>query len=358
MWPDTPVIRLFGTAVPITQAPMAGETDRPALTAAVSNAGGLGSIGGAYLAPDALRERIRAVRALTDRPFAVNLFIPVGDEDEPPERIARAETLLAPWRARYGIGDDRPALGMPDFAAQFAVVLEERPAVFSFTLGRLSPDRIRALRAADIVAVGAATTVPEAEALESDGVDAIVAQGAEAGGHRGSFLAPVDHSLIGLMALIPAMVDRVGVPVIAAGGIMDGRGIAAALMLGAQGAQLGTAFLVTPESGAPEAWKTAILTGAADATLVTRIYSGRHARGVRNAMMDDLEKNVAELPGFPAMNGLTRGIRGAAGKVGDTDGLSLWAGQAAPLARALPAGNLVRVLSLETSQRLDEGFQG
>jgi nitronate monooxygenase len=349
---------LFGTAVPITQAPMAGETDRPALTAAVSNAGGLGSIGGAYLAPDALRERIRAVRALTDRPFAVNLFIPVGDEDETPERVARAWTLLSPWRARYGIGDDRPALGMPDFEGQFAVVLAEKPAVFSFTFGRLSPDHVRALRAAGIVSVGAATTVAEAEALEADGVDAIVAQGAEAGGHRGSFLAPAGHSLIGLMALIPAMVDRVGIPVIAAGGIMDGRGIAAALMLGAQGAQLGTAFLVTPESGAPEAWKNAILTGAADATSVTCVYSGRHARGVRNAMMDDLERNVAELPGFPAMNGLTRAIRGAAGKIGDKDGLSLWAGQAAPLARALSAGNLVRVLSLETSQRLDEGFQG
>jgi nitronate monooxygenase len=358
MWPDTPVIRLFGTAVPIVQAPMAGEADRPELTAAVSNAGGLGSIGGAYLTPDALRDRIRAVRALTSRPFAVNLFIPLALPAETPERIARAEALLAAWRARYGIGDDRPALGMPDFAAQFAVVLAERPAVFSFTFGRLPGDEMLALKEAGIRVVGTATTVPEAELLAEDGVDAITAQGAEAGAHRGGFLAAAEHGLIGLMALVPAMVDRVGIPVIAAGGIMDGRGIAAALMLGAAGVQLGTAFLVTPESGAPPAWKNAILESHADSTSVTRIYSGRHARGIRNAMMLDLEKNVADLPAFPAMNGLTRGIRAQAGKLGDAEALSLWAGQAAPLSRAMPAGDLLRVLALETSERLDEGFQG
>jgi nitronate monooxygenase len=358
MWPDTPVIRLFRTAVPIVQAPMAGEADRPELTAAVSNAGGLGSVGGAYLQPEALRERIHAVRALTDRPFAINLFTPLATEGDTPDRIARAEALLAPWRSRYGLSGDRPVLAMPDFEAQFAVVLEEKPVVFSFTFGRLRTEHIQALKTARIAVVGTATTVPEAELLEQDGVDAVAAQGAEAGAHRGSFLAPVERSLIGLMALVPAMVDRLRIPVIAAGGIMDGRGIAAALMLGAAGAQLGTAFLVSPESGAPQAWKEEILKSRADATSVTRIYSGRPARGIRNAMMDDLEKNVAELPGFPAMNGLTRAIRGAAGKIGDKDGLSLWTGQAAPLARSLPAGDLLRLLALETGQRLDEGFQG
>jgi nitronate monooxygenase len=359
MWPDTPIIRLFRTAVPIVQAPMAGETDRPALTAAVSEAGGLGSIGGAYLQPDALRQRIHAVRALTARPFAVNLFVPSEDPPDSPERIARGAALLAPWRARYGIaGDHQPALGMPDFAGQMAVVLEEKPVAFSFTFGRLPPQYTEALKAAGIAIVGTATTVAEAEMLQRDRVDAIVAQGAEAGGHRGSFLAPAEHSLIGLMALVPSIVDRVKLPVIAAGGLMNGRGIAAALMLGATGVQLGTAFLVTPESGAPEAWKTAILRTGDDATSVTRVYSGRHARGIRNAMMRELEKNVADLPSFPAMNGLTREIRAAAAKAGDADGLSLWSGQTAALARTMPAAELLRVLSLETSQRLDEGFQG
>ncbi len=358
MWPDTPVIRLFGTAVPIVQAPMAGETDRPELTAAVSNAGGLGSIDAAYLQPDAVRERIRAVRALTGRPFAVNLFVPPGGAAAAPEQVARGKQLLKPWRDRYGVPEDDPPLTLPDFDAQFATVLAEKPAVFSFTFGRLAADKMRALKAAGIVVVGTATTVPEAEQLEADGVDAIVAQGAEAGAHRGSFLAPVEESLVGLMALVPAMVDRVKVPVIAAGGIMDGRGIAAALMLGAMGVQLGTAFLPAPESGAPEAWKKAVLTAKADATSVTRVFSGRHARGIRNGMMTDLEKVAQELPPFPVTNALTRGIRGAAGKAGDAEGLSLWAGQGAPLARAMPAGDLLRALSAETGLRLDEGYQG
>ncbi len=357
MWPDTPVIRLFGTAVPIVQAPMAGEPDRPELTAAVSNAGGLGSAGLAYLQPDALRERIRAVRRLTDRPFAVNLFAPTQG-DAAPEKIARARALLAPLRAKHGVPDEAPNVSMPDFDAQLAVVVEEKPAVLSFTFGKLSAQQISRLKSAGIVVVGSATTVPEAEALEATGVDAIVAQGAEAGAHRGSFLAPFADSLVGLMALVPSMVDRVRIPVIAAGGIMDGRGIAAALMLGAAGVQLGTAFLVSAESGASPSWKNAILNLTSDRTRVTRVYSGRPARGIRNEMMETLEPHAEDLPGFPAMNGLTRAIRSAAAKAGDSDAQSLWAGQGAVLARALPAGDLLRVLSDETGRRLDEGYRG
>jgi len=357
MWPDTPAIRLFKTAVPIVQAPMAGETDRPELVAAVSNAGGLGSIGAAYAQPDAIQAEIQAVRRLTSRPFAVNLFVPT-EGDISPAKITRARALLASWRARYDLPDDVTNLALPNFDDQLAVVLSERPAVFSFTFGSLPADLIAALKRAGIAVVGTATTVPEAERLEADGVDAIVAQGSEAGAHRGSFLAPAPESLVGLMALIPAMTDRVRVPVIAAGGIMDGRGIAAALMLGAAGVQLGTAFLVCDESGAPAAWKNAVLTQKADNTGVTRIFSGRHARGIRNAMMTELEENATGLPDFPAMNALTRAIRAAAGKAGDKDALSLWAGQAAALARAMPAGDLVRTLSFETGRRLDEGFQG
>jgi nitronate monooxygenase len=336
---------------------MAGEPDRPELVAAVSNAGGLGSIGAAYDQPRAIRAKIRAARALTGRPFAVNLFIPTTPDDDL-SRIEAARTLLAPWRERHGVPDTAPTLAMPDFEAQLAVVIEERPAVLSFTFGSLAPEHVARLKAAGIAVVGTATTVPEAERLEADGVDVIAAQGAEAGAHRGTFLAPAQDSLIGLMALLPAMVDRVRVPVIAAGGIMDGRGIAAALMLGAMGVQLGTAFLVSPESGAPEAWKAAILAGGADSTHVTRVFSGRHARGIRNAMMAELSKREAELPGFPAMNSLTRGIRGAAGSRGDAESMALWAGQGAQLARSMPAGDLVRALTVETSRRLGEGFQG
>ena len=357
MWPDTPIIRLFGTAVPIVQAPMAGETDRPELAAAVSNAGGLGSTGVAYLQPDAIRRRIQAIRALTDRPFGVNLFAPVAG-DMSAEKIARARALLAPLRAAYGLEDTPAVSTLPDFEAQLAVVLEEKPAVLSFTFGYPTTEQIARVKAAGIVAVGSATTVPEAQALEATGVDAIVAQGAEAGAHRGSFLAPFADSLIGLMALVPAMVDRVKLPVIAAGGIMDGRGIAAALMLGATGVQLGTAFLVSAESGASQSWKNTILSLTSDRTRVTRVYSGRHARGIRNEMMETLEPHAEDLPGFPAMNSLTRAIRTAAAKNGDSDAQSLWAGQGAVLARAMPAGDLLRALSDETGRRLDEGYRG
>jgi nitronate monooxygenase len=353
MWSETPITRLFGTELPIIQAPMAGETDRPALVAAVSAAGGLGSIGAAYDQPQIIREKIRAVRALTDRPFGVNLFAPTED-DARPDAIAHAQALLAPWRRQYGLSDSLPNLAMPDFAAQLAIVLEERPAVFSITFGSLPPERVAALKSAGIRVVGTATTVPEAIRLEQDGMEAIVAQGAEAGGHRGAFLGAFAESQIGLMALVPAMADRVRVPVIAAGGIMDGRGIAAALMLGAAGAQLGTAFLASPESGASAVWKRTVLAQPADATAVTRVYSGRPARGVRNRFMIEMEAHSAALPGFPAMNALTRAIRSAAAAAGDRGPLSLWAGQGAPLARALPAGELILMLARETTDKVSK----
>jgi nitronate monooxygenase len=336
---------------------MAGATDRPELVAAVSNAGGLGSTGVAYMEPEAVRQRIRDIRALTDRPFGVNLFMPVTG-DMSAEKIAAARVLLAPLRAQFGLADGETELGMPDFEAQLAVILEEKPAVLSFTFGCPTVAQIAAVKAAGIVAVGTSTTVPEALVLQAAGVDAIVAQGAEAGAHRGSFLAPFADSMVGLMALVPGIVDRVTLPVIAAGGIMDGRGIAAAMMLGAAGVQLGTAFLVSTESGASQSWKDAILELDSDRTCVTPVYSGRPARGIGNRMIEILAPHVDELPGFPAMNGLTRAIRSAAGRSGDKDAQALWAGQAAALARAMSAGDLVRILSDEAGRRLDEGFRG
>jgi len=357
MWPESRISRLFGIDVPIVQAPMAGETDRPELAAAVSNAGGLGSTGVAYLQPEAVRKRIQDIRSLTDRPFGVNLFAP-APTDNAAEKIDKARALLSPWRARYGADDVPATLAMPDFEAQLAVVLEEKPALVSFTFGCPTENQVARAKAAGIVVAGTATTVAEALVLAAAGVDVIVAQGAEAGAHRGSFLAPFADSLVGLIALVPAILARVSLPLIAACGIMDGRGIAAALMLGASGVQLGTAFLVTDESGASPSWKKAVLGLDVDQTQVTRIFSGRPARGIRNAMMKNLEPYAEELPGFPAMNGLTRAIRSAAAKAGDSDAQSLWAGQGAPLARAMPAGELLRTLSSETAARLNEGFQG
>ena len=358
MWPDTPIARLFRVAVPIVQAPMAGEANTSALVAAVSEAGGLGTLGLAYSQPDAIRKAISEVRALTAKPFGINLFAKLTDPEDP-ARIAHARAVLAPWRERYGLPDNLPAsFAMPDFDAQMDVVLAEKPAVFSITFGRIPPSYIERLKTAGIVVVGTATTIPEAELLAADGVDAVVAQGSEAGAHRGTFLDSVENSMIGTMALVPAMADRLHVPVIAAGGIMDGRGIAAALMLGAAGVQMGTAFLVSAESGAGAAWRKAIQDERNDKTELTRAFSGRAARGIRNRFMAEIGAHQDALPGFPTLNSMTRTVRGAATMKGDAQALSLWAGQAAPLARPMAAGALMRVLVQETEQRLAQGFSG
>ena len=253
------------------------------LAAAVSNAGALGSIAGAPLSPDALRAAIRETRGVTDRPFAVNLFAPLPRPEASAERIAALQALLAPHRTRAGLGPapepQRPAWSFDD---QLAVVLEERPAVFSSTFGPIDP---APLREAGIVVIGTATTVAEAQALEATGVDAVVVQSAEAGGHRGTFLGSFEESLVPLAELLPAVVAAVSVPVLAAGGIVDGAGIAAALAAGAGAVQLGTAFLFTPECAAPRAWLDALRQGD---TVVTPAYSGRPGRAARTPFITEL----------------------------------------------------------------------
>jgi nitronate monooxygenase len=337
---------LLGIEHPIVQAPMAS-VSTPQLVAAVSNAGGLGSLGAAMLSPTALREAIGAVRSLTDRPFAVNLFAwpEVGEVE--PGVVAGVGDLLRPYRERHGLGD--ADLRTPDVRRlledQLAVLSEERPPVFSFTFG--IPD-FAALRDAGAVIVGTATTVAEARALERAGVDAIVAQGSEAGGHRGTFLASFQAAMVGTMALVPQVVDAVSVPVLAAGGIMDGRGIAAALTLGAEGAQLGTAFIACEESGVAPAHKAAVAGIADDGTVVTDRFSGRPARLARTEVVEALERAGRPVPPFPVQSALTRDLHAAAVEHDDRDAMFLLAGQGAPLVRALPAGELLRALVAET----------
>ena len=334
----TQLTRELGIEYPVIQAPMAGGTTTPELVVAVCEAGGLGSLGAAYMSPDAIRETISEIRNLSDRPFAVNLFVP-PDYDVDVRSMERSASLLEPYRRELGIKqpplpeDPQTARFREDFDEQLAVVLEERVPIFSFTFGALSTTTVERLKDNGATVIGTATTVEEGEHLEASGVDAVVAQGAEAGAHRGTFLGSFEASMVGTVALVPQLVDAIDVPIVASGGIMDGRGLAAALCLGAQAVQMGTAFLLCEESGAPTAHKSAIFETTDDATTITRAFSGRPARGIQNRFLLELAAHEEELPSFPVQNALTKDIRGAAGKQDRPEFMSLWAGQAAGLAR-------------------------
>ncbi|MEN3341556.1 MAG: nitronate monooxygenase [Actinomycetota bacterium] len=317
---------------------MAGGPSTVELAAAVSEAGGLGSVAGATLSPDELRAAIRAVRGRTRRPFAVNVFAPVPRADVRPEEVEAVQRELARHRERLGLRPPpAPAPVGWTVEDQLAVIAEERVPALSFTFG------IPPLEGLDgVVLIGTATTVEEALALERAGVDAVVAQGAEAGGHRGTFVGSFEDGLVGLVALVPQVVDAVSVPVVAAGGIVDGRGVAAALALGAEGAQLGTAFLFCPESGASPAWRRALRELP---TVVTAAYTGRPARGARTPFVAELAAGPPPAP-YAVQRGLTSDFR-------RLDGYGWYlGGQGAPLARELPAGELVAAVAAETAAAL------
>ena len=341
MIPTTRATEALGIEYPIVQAPMAGGPTTPELVAAVSNAGGLGSLGAAYLPPETLHEHIREIRGLTKEPFGVNLFVPSPFEADH-ERIERATTLLGQYRKELGIeAPEKISSFAESFEEQLEVVLEERVPVFSFTFGSLGPELIGQLKQNDATIVGTATTVREGLRLEEDGVDMVVAQGSEAGGHRGTFLGDFKDALIGTMSLVPQMVDALSIPVIASGGIMDGRGLAAALVLGAKAIQMGTAFLVCEESGAHPEFKRAVLEAAEDETAVTHAFSGRAARGLKNRFLIEMGEHEKELPPFPVQNALTKDVRAAAQRQDRPEFMSLWAGQAVRLARPTKAAELV-----------------
>jgi nitronate monooxygenase len=338
----------LGLTYPIIQAPMAGGADTPALVAAVSEAGGLGSIGAAYLTPEQIAAACATVRGKTKRPFGINLFAP-----QPPlparVEVSAAVSRVAPFFAELGLPEPTaPAPPVPGFDAQLAAAIDGGASLVSFTLGMLPSAALAAVKAKGLLLAGTATTVEEALALERAGVDVVVAQGSEAGGHRGTFDgAKTDSSLIGTLALVPQVVDAVRVPVVASGGIMDGRGIAAVLALGAAAAQLGTAFLTCDEAGVPDAYKQAILEAHEDQTRVTRAFSGRAARGIVNRFMQEIDATGEVLP-FPLQNSLTRPLRTAAAAKGRAEFLSLWAGQGLRMARTQPAAELVAKLVEET----------
>ena len=347
---QTVLMKRLNVQHPIVQAPLAGGGDTPELVAAVGNAGGIGFIGAAYSTPEQILELARAVRSKTSRPFGINLFAPTPAPVAAGNAQAAVERV-APFYAELGL----PAPAIPEmprtsFAEQLAACLETGAAAFSFTFGMLPADAVKAIKQRGLLLIGTATTVDEAIALEQSGVDAIVAQGSEAGGHRGTFLGDFRNSLIGTISLVPQVVDAVRVPVLASGGIMDGRGIAAALTLGASAVQMGTSFLTCREAGIAEAYKEAILSASEDETRITRAFSGRAARGIVNRFMREIDAGEADgaiLP-FPLQNALTRAMRSAATKQNRAEYLSLWAGQGLRLARRQSAGELVAQLATET----------
>ena len=326
------------------QAPMASAAT-PQLAAAVSGAGGLGSLGSSTLAPDELIEQARAVRELTARPFNVNFFChrppALGDED-----AQRARERFRPLYEEFGL-DEPPEPGVPEIAfddARLAALIEIRPAVASFHFGLPSEAALDAVREAGCRILSSATTVAEAEQLAERGVDAVIAQGAEAGGHRGSFLVEGDDGPVGTLALVPQVVDAVDVPVVAAGGIGDGRGLAAVLALGAAGGQLGTAFLTCPETAIHPLYRAALRSARAEATTITRAFSGRPARALRNRAT---EEAGADALAYPAQLSLSVPLGTAAAERGSPDFLAMWAGQAAPLAEEMPAAELVERIASE-----------
>lgn len=339
----------LGLRHPIIQGPMAGGIVSPALVGAVCEAGGLGSIAGGYLEPEAILRVSREVRALTARPFAINLFAR-GGERGAADSTGAVEIAARLHRERGLPPPQIPDRILPDLDAQLEAVLQSGCSVLSFTFGVPSEASLARARAQGIALLATATTVAEGRFLQASGVNAVVAQGSEAGGQRASFLH-ASREAVGTFTLVPQMTDALGdLPVIAAGGIMDGRGLAAAAALGAAGVQLGTAFLTSHESSAAPAFKEAVLHAQDDSTVLSTALTGRWGRSLANALTDAFADDRLTPP-FPVQHALTLPVRRAALERGDTRWMGLFAGQGSPLARARPAAELVRAL-IDVADRL------
>lgn len=353
MWTDRRLIDLLGIEHPIVQAPMAGPST-PELAAAVSNAGAMGSLAFAVSSAEQQRADLTKIRALTNKSFNVNFFC-----HKPPLPDAAAESRwrmrLAGYSAEHGLDPNAPAPSAsrtPFDVAACDMLVGNPPRVVSFHFGLPEASLIARLKQAGCVIMSSATTTAEARWLEANGSDAIIAQGFEAGGHRGMFLTDNLAAQVGTMALVPQVADAVKVPVIAAGGIGDARGIVAALALGAAGAQLGTAYLFTPEAKVSSLHRTALENGTEDQTSLTNVFTGRPARGLINRVMREVGPISADAPQFPLAAGAMGPLRTAAEAKGSTDFTPLWSGQAMTLGRKMGAGELTEMLVTETLARL------
>jgi len=358
-WNETRVSSLLGIEYPIIQGPLGGlSTQR--LTATVSNFGGLGSFGAHGLRALAIKDVIAEIRALTSKPFAINLWVSMEDEGARTSGSEAFSRSLAPLAGHIqALGGTLPAYEpyVPiKFEDQVRVLLDAKVPVFSFIYGIPPKEILDECHAQGILTIGTATTPDEAIVLEQAGVDLIAASGFEAGGRRGSFLLPSEESLTGTFSLIPQVADAVSIPVVAAGGIADARGIVAALVLGAEGVQIGTAFLATEESGASVHHRNAILSGKARRTGLTRGFTGRLARGIHNQLLEELNRPGVDVLPYPLQRGLVRNLSVLADKAAKPELIPAWAGQSASLSRQSDATTLLQTLVSEVSSMTHPPF--
>jgi nitronate monooxygenase len=346
-WKSTRASNLLGIEYPIIQAPFGGLPSQR-LTAEVSNLGALGSFGAVTLSPAAIGEVVHEIRGVTTKPFAINLWVSTSDRATSQISPDRVDEKIREFRQYYSeLGTDAPSTiesRYQDFESQARAVIDARPAVFSFIFGIPPTEILDECRRQEIRTIGTATTPDEAIALEQAGLDLIVASGFEGGGHRGSFLRSPADSLMGGISLIPQVVGAVSVPVIAAGGIADGRGLVAAFALGAEGVQIGTAFLSCAGSGASKAYRDALNSDAAKQTALTTAFTGRLARAIRNRFMDDLTHlNSSPLP-FPLQHALTQTVASPASAQERLERMTLWAGQSAAINRCTEVNEFMKKL--------------
>jgi nitronate monooxygenase len=352
-WHDRRILDLFDIDLPILQAPMGG-VSTPEMAIAVSEAGGLGSLAVAQLTLDQARKDLAAIRQATARPINVNFFAHKPATTDAAQ-VAAWRALLTPYYRELGLDPEAPApqVNRAPFDDSFRSWVEEaKPEVVSFHFGLPEQKLLDRVKATGAKVISSATTIAEARWLEQRGVDAIIAMGFEAGGHRGNFLSDDMSRQIGTMALVPQVVDAVSVPVIAAGGIADPRGVAAALALGASAVQIGTAYMFTPEAKLSNPHRQALRQATADDTAITKLFTGRPARGIVNRLMKDLGAMSAAVPGFPHAAGALAPLKIKAEAAGSDDFTNLWSGQAASLAKHMPAGDLTRHLATAALAKL------
>jgi len=346
-WPNTRISAILGIKYPIIQGPLGGFSSQR-LAAAVSNFGGLGSFGAHGLAPSAIKDIIAELRSMTDKPFAMNLWVSMEDQaakasDEGAFKRS-LETLTPLIQSLGGTLPSFKPYSPIKFEEQARVLIDAKVPVFSFIFGIPPKEILDECRGKGVVTMGVATTPDEAIELQKANVDVIAASGFEAGGHRGSFLRASEDSLTGTFSLVPQVVDRVSAPVVAAGGIADARGIVAAFALGAEGVQIGTAFLACEESGASPWHRQALLTGKAGQTALTRGFTGRLARGIKNRLLDTMNAPGVQILPYPLQRFLMRNVSIPAEKSGQAELIPMWAGQSANLARYTKATELMDAL--------------